>query len=85
MKTWISIIVQMSSVKDIHFSNYSRTGRCKHFSLRRKKGDWSDIPTCIFLKNTIHTFKKYSCINLDKQGSQTFVNLENLNNLVKNI
>ena len=84
MKTWIPIIAQMSSVKDIHFSHYSRTGRCKHFSVR-KKGDWSDTPTCIFLKNTIHIFKKYSCINLDKQGSQTSVNLENLNHLVNNI
>lgn len=82
MKTWIPIIAQMSSVKDIHFSNYSRTGRCKHFSVRKV----TDLtPTCIFLKNTIHIFKKYSYINLDKQGSQTSVNLENLNDLVNSI
>ena len=50
--------------------------------LNKKKGDWSDIPTYIFLKNTIHIFKKYSYIHLDKQGSQASVNLENLNDLV---
>ena len=54
-------------------------------TLLSKKGDWSDTPTCIFLKNTIHIFKKYSYINLDKQGSQTSVNLENLNDLVNSI
>lgn len=83
MKTWIPIIAQMSSVKDIHFSNYSRTGRCKHFSVRKV----TDLTHLHVSSSKIQsTFKKkYSYINLDKQGSQTSVNLENLNDLVNSI